>query len=183
MLGTNERILPNLYWPQNGNNVEAMRRWDVHQYLPDGLLVKVDRASMSASLESRAPLLDHNVVELAFALPQQMLVRNGVGKWVLRRVLDRYVPRHLVERPKAGFSVPLADWLRGPMRDWAESLINPARIDDEGLLDSRQVSSMWSQHVSGSYDRSTYLWNILMFQAWHGQENKCPGDRQFNRVR
>ena len=170
VLGTSGRSTRNPYWPRTVNNIEAMRRWDLHQFLPDGMLVKVDRASMSASLEARAPLLDHSVVELAFALPPRMLVRDGVGKWVLRRVLDRYVPRQLVERPKAGFSIPLADWLRGPMREWAESLINPARLEDEGLLDPRQVSSMWNQHISGSYDRSTYLWNILMFQVWRDQE-------------
>jgi asparagine synthase (glutamine-hydrolysing) len=121
------------------------------------------------------------VVELAFALPPRMLVRDGVGKWVLRRVLDRYVPRQLIERPKAGFSIPLADWLRGPMREWAESLINPARLEDEGLLDPRQVSSMWDQHISGSYDRSTYLWNILMFQVWSDQEKNHLDDQRCKR--
>jgi asparagine synthase (glutamine-hydrolysing) len=154
-------------WPQTGDPIEAMRRWDVSQYLPDDLLVKVDRATMSASLESRAPLLDHRVVELAFALPQRMLVRDGVGKWVLRRVLDRYVPRELIERPKAGFAIPLGDWLRSPLRDWAEELLNAGKLSDQGFLDAEKVSVMWQQHLSGSYDRSTYLWNVLMFQAWH----------------
>lgn len=167
VLGADGQRLQEANWPQTGDPIEAMRRWDVGQYLPDDLLVKVDRASMSASLESRAPLLDHRLVELAFALPQRMLVRDGVGKWVLRRVLDRYVPRELIERPKAGFSIPLGDWLRGPLRDWAETLLNAEKLSGQGFLDAEKVSVMWQQHLSGSYDRSTYLWNVLMFQAWH----------------
>lgn len=166
VLGCKERSFLSVPWRQDVDPIEAMRRWDVSQYLPDDLLVKVDRASMSASLESRAPLLDHRVVELAFALPQRMLVRDGVGKWVLRRVLDRYVPRRLIDRPKAGFSVPLADWLRGPLRAWAESLLNPLTILNQGYLDAHKVSEMWRQHIEGSHDRSLYLWNVLMFQAW-----------------
>lgn len=167
VLGTTRRDFPLVNWSQKDDPIEAMRRWDVGQYLPDDLLVKVDRASMSASLESRAPLLDHRVVELAFALPQRMLVRDGVGKWVLRGVLDRYVPRELIERPKAGFSIPLGDWLRGPLRDWAETLLNVEKLSGQGFLDAEKVSVMWRQHLSSSYDRSTYLWNVLMFQAWY----------------
>jgi asparagine synthase (glutamine-hydrolysing) len=167
VIGVSRRDFPPVNWSQMGDPVEAMRRWDVCQYLPDDLLVKVDRASMSASLESRAPLLDHRVVELAFALPQRMLVRDGKGKWTLRRMLDRYVPRELIERPKAGFSIPLGDWLRGPLRDWAETLLNAEKLTSQGFLKAEKVSSMWQQHLSGSYDRSTYLWNVLMFQAWH----------------
>jgi len=167
VLGVTPRGIPSVNWPQNNHAVEAMRRWDVGQYLPDDLLVKVDRAAMSASLESRAPLLDHRLVELAFALPQRMLVREGTGKWALRRVLDRYVPRELIDRPKAGFSIPLGDWLRGSLRDWAETLLNAERLSSQGFLDAEKVSAMWQQHLSGSYDRSTYLWNVLMFQAWH----------------
>ena len=168
VLGANGRNLPAVNWPKAGDSAEAMRRWDLQQYLPDDLLVKVDRASMSASLESRAPLLDHHVVELAFSLPQRVLVRDGVGKWVLRCVLDRYVPRELIERPKAGFSIPLGDWLRGPLREWAESLLDTTKLVEEGLLDADKITLMWRQHLSGSYDRSAYLWNILMFQAWQG---------------
>lgn len=171
VLGTTRRDFPLGNWSQKDDPTEAMRHWDVKQYLPDDLLVKVDRASMSASLESRAPLLDHRVVELAFALPQRMLVRDGVGKWVLRRVLDRYVRRELIERPKAGFSIPLGDWLRGPLRDWAETLLNAEKLSGQGFLDAEKVSVMWQQHLSGSYDRSTYLWNVLMFQAWHAAAN------------
>lgn len=167
VLGADGRRLSGTIWSQVKEPVGAMRRWDVGQYLPDDLLVKVDRATMSASLESRAPLLDHRLVELAFALPQRMLVRNGVGKWTLRRVLDRYVPRELIERPKAGFSIPIGDWLRGPLRDWTEIHIDGAKLAAQGFLDAEKVSLMWRQHISGSYDRSSYLWNVLMFQAWH----------------
>lgn len=167
VLGADGRRLSGINWPQVDDPVGAMRRWDVGQYLPDDLLVKVDRAAMSASLESRAPLLDHRLVELAFALPQRMLVRDGVGKWALRRVLDRYVPRELIERPKAGFSIPIGDWLRGPLRDWAEIHLDGAKLAAQGFLDAEKVSLMWRQHLSGSYDRSSYLWNVLMFQAWY----------------
>jgi asparagine synthase (glutamine-hydrolysing) len=154
-----------------------MSRWDVGQYLPDDLLVKVDRASMSASLESRAPLLDHRLVELAFALPPRMLVRGGVGKWVLRRILDRYVPRELIERPKAGFSIPLGEWLRGPLRDWAESHLDTSKLAAEGFFDASKISVMWNQHLSGSYDRSPYLWNVLMFQAWCASTGAARRDK------
>ena len=153
-------------WPLSSDDIGMIRRWDFLQHLPDDLLVKVDRAAMSASLETRAPLLDRRVVELAFALPKRMLVRDGVGKWVLRRVLDRYVPRELIDRPKAGFSIPLAEWLRGPLRGWAEDLLCPANIRSQGLLDAEKVTKIWEQHVSGVFDRSLYIWNVLMFQAW-----------------
>lgn len=166
VLGVSGEVNDRLRWPSQGSAVEQMRRWDVGQYLPDDLLVKVDRAAMSASLESRAPLLDHRIVELAFALPKRMLERDGQGKWILRRVLDRYVPRELVERPKAGFAVPLAQWLRGPLRDWAEHLLDPARIEAQGQLDAEKIGLLWHQHQSGLFDRSPYLWNVIAFQAW-----------------
>lgn len=153
-------------WPETDDAIEAMRLWDTHRYLPDDLLVKVDRATMSASLEARAPLLDHAVVETAFALPGRVLVRDGVGKWVLRQVLDRYVPRSLIERPKAGFEVPLAVWLRGPLREWAETLLAPAALASQGYLDERRVTAMWQEHLRGDFDRSLHLWHVLMFQAW-----------------
>ncbi len=166
VLGERRSVNDGLSWPAQGSNVEQMRRWDVGQYLPDDLLVKVDRAAMSTSLESRAPFLDHRVVEFAFALPDSMLVRQGHGKWILRQVLDRYVPRKLIERPKAGFAVPLASWLRGPLRTWAQHLLNPARLEAEGLLNARMVSQLWVQHQQGRFDRSAYLWNVITFQAW-----------------
>ena len=166
VLGCHKGAFSDTSWSKCVDPLEEMQRWDIKQYLPDDLLVKVDRATMNASLESRSPLLDHRVVELAFALPRRVLVRDGVGKWILRRLLDRYVPRDLIDRPKAGFSIPLAEWLRGPLRLWAESLLNPATLRMQGYLDARKVSNMWCQHIDGSYDRSLYLWNVLMFQAW-----------------
>jgi len=159
-------------WVDEQDAVLAMRRWDMNQYLPDDLLVKVDRATMSASLEARAPLLDHRLVELAVALPRRVLLRDGVGKWVLRKVLDRYVPRELIDRPKAGFSIPLAQWLRGPLRNWAESLLDARLLEEQGLLDARKVREMWRQHIDGLYDRSLFLWNVLMFQAWLAAQEK-----------
>jgi asparagine synthase (glutamine-hydrolysing) len=139
---------------------------DVQRYLPDDLLVKVDRASMSVGLESRAPMLDHRLVEFAWRLPEKLLVRNGQSKWILRQVLDRYVPKELVDRPKAGFGLPVAKWLRDELRDWAEHLLRERAIRSEGFLDPAPVRTMWEEHVSGRHDRSSYLWNVLMFQAW-----------------
>lgn len=152
--------------PAGRDDLDALRRWDIARYLQDDLLVKVDRASMNASLETRAPMLDHRLVELALRLPRRVLVRDGVGKWVLRQVLDRYVPRSLIDRPKAGFEVPLADWLRGDLKSWAESLLHPARIRNEGYLNVEMVQEAWRQHQSGSADRSLHLWHILMFEMW-----------------
>jgi asparagine synthase (glutamine-hydrolysing) len=166
VLGVDVALACRLRWPANGTPLEQMRRWDVLQYLPDDLLVKVDRAAMSASLESRAPLLEHRVVEFAFALPERTLLREGQGKWILRRVLDRYVPSALIERPKAGFGVPMAEWLRGPLRDWAQHLLSASRLRAQGWLDEAKVAHMWAEHVSGRFDRSAYLWNVLAFQAW-----------------
>lgn len=168
-LGARGSVGAQVRWAAQGTPIQQMRDWDIGQYLPDDLLVKVDRAAMSASLESRAPLLDHRVVELAFALPERMLVREGQGKWILRRVLDRYVPRPLIERPKAGFAVPLAAWLRGPLVAWASDLLDPALLRRDGLLDADKVAMMWQEHRCGSFDRSAYLWNVLMFQAWHAE--------------
>lgn len=154
------------HWDGKHLPVDAMRLWDIRQYLPDDLLVKVDRASMHASLEMRAPLLDHRVAELGFAMPQHMLWRDGVSKWALRQLLYRHVPRELIERPKAGFSVPLDQWLRGPLRGWAEELLTPSRLEADGLIDSRRVYALWQEHTAGKFDRSGQLWNVLMFQAW-----------------
>ncbi len=153
-------------WRADLAPLQAMRLWDTSHYLPDDLLVKVDRAAMSASLEVRTPLLDHRVVELAFALPEHALVRKGTTKWALRQVLYRHVPRALIERPKTGFSVPLASWLRGPLRGWAEELLQPQAIAREGLIDAKKVWQMWQSHVSGRFDYSNHLWNVLMFQSW-----------------
>jgi asparagine synthase (glutamine-hydrolysing) len=166
VLGVSGLMNDRLRSSARGTPIEQMRRWGVSQYLPDDLLVKVDRAAMSASLESRAPLLDPRVVELAFALPERILVHANRSKWILRRVLDRYVPRELIERPKAGFEVPLGQWLRGPLRAWAQHLLEPVRLKVQGQLDADKITRLWQQHQSGSYDRSYYLWNVIAFQAW-----------------
>jgi asparagine synthase (glutamine-hydrolysing) len=139
---------------------------DMAGYLPGDILVKLDRASMAASLEARCPFLDHRVVEFAWRLPTAVKVRRGQGKWLLRRVLRRYLPKALFERPKQGFSVPIGAWLKGPLRDWAGDLLDESRIRREGLLDARQVESCWQEHLSGRRDRARELWAVLMVQAW-----------------
>lgn len=146
--------------------VYAMRRWDLEHYLPDDLLVKVDRASMSVGLESRSPLLDHRVVELAFTLPDKFLRRNGVDKWILRQVLFRHLPPEMFSRPKSGFSVPLADWLRGSLKTWAEDLLSSDLLKRGDLLDPAQIRALWTEHLTGKADRSSPLWSVLMFLAW-----------------
>ncbi|MDQ3896032.1 MAG: asparagine synthase (glutamine-hydrolyzing), partial [Actinomycetota bacterium] len=134
--------------------------------LPDEMLAKVDRASMSVGLETRVPLLDPRLVELAWALPLDMRIRGGKGKWLLRQVLYRYVPADLVERPKTGFDPPVAEWLRGPLRPWAEALIAPARLRREGYLRPDPVTRCWDEHQSGARNWDYRLWAVLMFQAW-----------------
>ena len=162
---------------QNGNAVHEwrdgsesvlnrMRRFDLNQYLPDDLLTKVDRASMHVSLESRSPFLDHEIVQFAWEIPERVLVREGQGKWILRQLLDRYVPRALVERPKAGFAIPVSQWLRTELNEWAEELLDEQTLRTQGYLDPEPIRRMWQEHCSGKYDRHTYLWNVLMFQAW-----------------
>jgi asparagine synthase (glutamine-hydrolysing) len=147
------------------NFFERMQFFDTTTYLPDDILQKVDRASMAVSLEVRPPLLDHRVVEFAWRLPRHLRVRSGEAKWLLRRVLDRYVPRRLIERPKMGFGVPLATWLRGPLRDWAEELLDP-QVLGGGFLDVRAVHRLWSEHIDGGRNWAYALWTILMFEAW-----------------
>jgi asparagine synthase (glutamine-hydrolysing) len=144
-----------------------MRFADIGRYLPDDLLVKVDRASMASSLESRAPFLDHRVVEFALRLAPEFLVRDGQGKWIVRQLLDRYVPRSLVDRPKTGFGIPLAEWLRGPLRDWAENLLDETKLRSGGFFEAGTIRRIWRQHLTKTHDRSYLLWDVLMFQAWH----------------
>lgn len=153
-------------WPEFP---EPQQRWmwlDTLTYLPDDILVKVDRASMAVSLEARVPLLDPGVVELAWRLPHASKARNWTGKLILRDILARYVPPALFERPKKGFGVPIASWLRGPLRDWAAALIDPRRLQREGYFNPAKIQQVWTEHQSGRIDRAYQLWDVLMFQAW-----------------
>ena len=160
-------------WPRGLGGLDRMLYLDTLTYLPDDILTKVDRATMSASLEGRAPFMDHRLVEFAWTLPPSLKARDGEGKWLLRKVVDRSVPRGLMDRPKAGFSVPVGEWLRGPLRPWAEGLIDPTRIRGEGYLDPKTVARVWREHLSGRVDRTYEVWAVLMFQAW--LEEAQPG--------
>lgn len=152
--------------PAFADYTELMMYFDQMTYLPSDILNKVDRATMGTSLESRTPFLDHHIVEFAWQIPLSMKIRNGQGKWLLRQVLYQYVPKQLIERPKAGFAVPIGSWLRGPLREWAETLLDERRIITEGFLNPLPVREKWLEHLSGRRDWQYYLWNVLMFQAW-----------------
>jgi asparagine synthase (glutamine-hydrolysing) len=145
---------------------EWMMLMDAQTYLPDDILVKMDRAAMSVSLETRVPLLDHRVVEFAARLPLHLKIRDGQGKWILRQILYQHVPREMIERPKTGFAIPLGQWMRGPLREWAETLLSESRLASEGFLDASLVRQRWEEHLSGRRDWQYQLWNVLMFQSW-----------------
>ena len=164
-------IPPNLLdererWPNLLDPVARMMALDGLTYLPDDILTKVDRASMAVSLETRAPFLDRDVMEFAWRLPMHMKLRDGKGKWILRQLLDRHVPRALIERPKMGFGIPLDQWLRGPLREWAGNLLAEDRLRREGYLRPEAIIPTWQAHLRGEGSFGYRLWSVLMFQAW-----------------
>jgi asparagine synthase (glutamine-hydrolysing) len=154
------------HWQRIPGLLQRMMYWDFVQYLPDEILAKVDRASMSVSLETRIPLLDHRIIEFAWSLPNHFRQRLGQGKWLLRQVLYQYVPRKLVQRPKQGFAAPIEEWLRTTLRPWAEELLSRTTLQQDGFFQESLVRKKWSEHLSGQRNWGRPLWNVLLFQAW-----------------
>jgi asparagine synthase (glutamine-hydrolysing) len=166
-------------WADVSDFLRRMMYVDAVSYLPDDILAKVDRAAMGVSLETRVPLLDHRVVEFAWRMPTRLMYRDGQGKWLLRQVLYKYVPKQMVERPKMGFGVPIDSWLRGPLREWAETLLAPARLKSEGYFDPALVAEKWAEHLSKRVDQQYLLWGVLTFQSWleASRVSRSPGER------
>ena len=161
--------------PAYVDDISRMTYADATGYLPDDILVKVDRAAMSVSLETRVPFLDHRVAEVAARIDPALKIYGGKGKQILRKLLDRYVPRELVDRPKAGFAVPVGEWIKGPLRDWAENLLDPKRLYEDGYFDSSAVRSRWEGHLAGK-TATPAIWSVLMFQAWLEEQRSSFGD-------
>lgn len=169
-----------LTWPtlpqphlENASPMETLMACDFRTYMPDSILAKLDRAAMAVSLETRIPLLDPRVVEYAWTIPMSLKRVDGRGKWLLRQLLYRYVPAELIDRPKTGFAVPIKEWLRGPLRDWAESLLSERSLKDGGVLAVAPIRKRWREHLEGHRDWSASLWNVLMFEAWRVQVDQA----------
>lgn len=159
-----------------GGIEEVMLLTDLTNYLPNDILTKVDRASMAVSLEARVPLLDHRIVEFAWRLPLHFKIRGRISKWILRKVLYKYVPQGLVERPKMGFGIPIDHWLRGPLREWAEDLLSPQALERHGLFESEPIRRRWQEHVSGRHNWQYLIWDVLVFQDWFSHNATVPQD-------
>ncbi len=169
LIGGNDCLLTEKFEMNNLSNfsdVRGMMIMDLLTFLPDDLLVKTDRAAMAVSLETRAPFLDHKIVEYAFNLDQNFKVRNGNTKWILKEILNKYIPKASFDRPKMGFAVPIGKWLRGPLKDWADNLLNETRLKNEGYFNQKEIKLKWEQHIKKTHNWDYHLWDVLMFQAW-----------------
>ena len=153
-------------WVENLDDRENMMFLDTISYLPDDILTKVDRSSMAVSLESRTPFLNHSLVELSQRIPIELKIKDGKGKWILRNILNDFIPANFIDKPKTGFGIPIAEWLRGPLKEWAEALIDSSRLKHDGYFNAELVTNMWDKHINKSRNYGHHLWSILMFQAW-----------------
>jgi len=159
-------------WPKEGEISRKFMFADLTHYLPDTILVKVDKASMAVSLESRAPFLDHRLVELSLRISPSLMVRDGIGKRPLRELLARFLPAELFDRPKSGFSMPVGRWLRGDLKEWAGDLLSEQRIRSGGYFVEQEISRTWNEHIQGKRDNHVQLWNVLTFEAWRANHSQ-----------